>query len=577
MADHEPEPEEVTEKGKEILEPELPIALRKEKRSCTMHPMYPMSNYVSNTRLSMSFNAFTTNVSSIVIPKTIQEALSEPEWKVAVMEEMNALVKNQTWKIEGLPQGKPIVGCRWVFTPKFNADGSLERYKARLVAKGYTQTYGIDYMETFAPVAKLNTVRILLSIAANLDWSLRQLDVKNAFLNGKLEEEVYMSPPPGFEDRFGSKVCRLEKALYGLKQSPRAWFDRFTQFVKRQDYKQSQSDHTLFIKHSNDGKMSILIVYVDDIILTGNDLKEMETLKMKLATEFEVKDLGEMRYFLGMEIARSKKGISVSQRKYILDLLQDTGMSACKPADTPIDPNLKLGNIKEGVPVNTQQYQRLVGRLIYLSHTRPDIAFAVSMISQFMHCPFEEHLEAANRILRYLKSCPGKGLLFRRGEDRGVEAFTDADYAGSDVDRRSTSGYCTYVWGNLVTWRSKKQSVVASSAEAEYRSMANGVCELLWIRRVLEELKLRIDLPMKLFCDNKAAISIAHNPVQHDRTKHIEVDRHFIKENLDAGIICIPFVGTTEQTADVLTKGLFRPVFEKMISKLGMYDIYLPT
>ena len=352
----------------------------------------------------------------------------------------------------------------------------------------------------------------------------------------------------------------------------------FTQFVKRQDYKQSQSDHTLFIKHSNDGKMSILIVYVDDIILTGNDLKEMEKLKMKLATEFEVKDLGEMRYFLGMEIARSKEGIAVSQRKYILDLLQDTGMSACKPADTPIDPNLKLGNIKEGVPVNTQQYQRLVGRLIYLSHTRPDIAFAVSMISQFMHCPFEEHLEAANRILRYLKSCPGKGLLFRKGGKKEVEAFTDADYAGSDVDRRSTSGYCTYVWGNLVTWRSKKQGVVArSSAEAEYRSMANGVCELLWIRRVLEELKMEIDLPMKLFCDNKAAISIAHNPVQHDRTKHVEVDRHFIKENLDAGIICIPFVGTADQTADILTKGLFRPVFEKMISKLGMFDIYLPT
>ena len=218
-ADHEPEPVEVSEKGKEKVDSDsdLPIALRKEKRSCNMHPIYPMSNYVSNHRLSMSFNAFTTNVSSIVVPKTIQEALSEPKWRVAVMEEMNALAKNQTWKVEGLPQGKPIVGCRWVFTPKFNADGSLERYKARLVAKGYTQTYGIDYMETFAPVAKLNTVRILLSIAANLDWSLRQLDVKNAFLNGKLEEEVYMSPPPGFEEKVGSNVCRLEKALYGLK------------------------------------------------------------------------------------------------------------------------------------------------------------------------------------------------------------------------------------------------------------------------------------------------------------------------------------------------------------------------
>ena len=192
-----------------------------------------------------------------------------------------------------------------------------------------------------------------------------------------------------------------------------------------------------------------------------------------------------------------------------------------------------------------------------------------------MHCPYEDHLEAAYRILRYLKSCPGKGLLFKKGENRTIEAFTDADWAGSVTDRKSTSGYCTYVWGNLVTWRSKKQNVVArSSAEAEFRSMANGICEILWIRRLLKELKLETSLPMKLFGDNKAAISIAHNPVQHDRTKHIEVDRHFIKENLEAGVICVPFVTTKDQTADILTKGLFKPTFELLVNKLGMIDIY---
>jgi len=457
------------------------------------------------------------------------------------------------------------------------ADGTLERLKARLVAKGFTQTYGIDYTETFSPVAKLNTVRILLSIAANLDWPLRQFDVKNAFLNGKLEEEVYMSPPPGFENKFESKVCKLVKALYGLKQSPRAWFDRFTQFVKGQGYMQAQSDHTMFTKFSSDMKISVLIVYVDDIILTGDDYGGLEQLKEKLAKEFEIKDLGEMRYFLGMEVARSRKGIVVSQRKYILDLLKDTGMSGCRPAETPIDPNQKLGNIVDGVPVNVQQYQRLVGRLIYLAHTRPDIAFAVSLVSQFMHSPCEEHLDATHRILRYLKSCPGKGLLFKKGENRAVEAFTDADWAGPG-DRKSTSGYCTFVWGNLVTWRSKKQSVVSrSSAEAEFRSMANGICELLWIRRVLEDLKKEAELPLKLFCDNKAAISIAQNPVQHDRTKHIEIDRHFIKEKMEAGIICTPYITTKEQTADILTKGLFRPVFEFFVTKLGMYDMYAPT
>lgn len=386
-----------------------------------------------------------------------------------------------------------------------------------------------------------------------------------------------MRPPPGFEEKFHSKVCKLQKALYGLKQSPKAWFDLFTLFVKGQNYCQAQSNHTIFTKLSKEGKIAILIVYVDDIILTGDYHEELEILKEKMAKEFEMKDLGELRYFLGMEIARSKKGIIVSQRKYILDLLNDTGMSACKPVDTPIDPNKKLGVVKDGTPVNVEQYQILVGRLIYLAHTRPDIAFAVSLVSQFMHCSYEEHLKAAYRILRYLKSCPGKGLLFKKSDSRSVESFTDADWGGS-FDGKSTSRYCTYVWGNLVTWRSKKKNVVArSTAEAEFRSMENGICELLWIKRVLEDLKKGIKLPMKLFCDSKAAISISQNPVQHDRTKHVEIDRHFIKEKLEAGVICIPFVTSKEQTPDILTKGLFRPSFEFLVSKLGMYDIYAPT
>ncbi|KAL9434214.1 hypothetical protein AB3S75_028943 [Citrus x aurantiifolia] len=554
---------------------DLPIALRKGIRSCTKHPL---SNFISYKNISSSYCAFISQVSSVVIPKSVYEALNVPEWKEAMLEEMRALEKNATWEKVDLPDGKTTVGCKWVFTVKYNSDGSLERYKARLVAKGFTQTYGVDYSETFSPVAKLNTVRVLLSIAANLDWPLNQLDVKNAFLNGDLEEEVYMEPPPGFNEKFGSKVCKLKRSLYGLKQSPRAWFERFTNFVKSQGYDQGQSDHTLFTKRSIEDKISVLIVYVDDIILTGDDIVEMSRLKQNLAKEFEIKDLGQLKYFLGMEVARSKKGIVVSQRKYILDLLKETGMSGCKPSDTPIEANSKLGEVKNGVPVDKGRYQRLVGRLIYLSHTRPDIAFAVSMVSQFMHSPYEEHLEAVYRILRYLKSTPGKGLFFKKNEKRGIEVYTDADWAGSVTDRRSTSGYCTFLWGNLVTWRSKKQNVVArSSAEAEFRSMAQGVCEILWLKRVLEELKRPVSLPMKLYCDNKAAISIAHNPVLHDRTKHVEIDRHFITEKLKEGIICTPFVPTTQQVADVLTKGLLRQPFEVQVSKLGMTNIFAPT
>ncbi|TYK04502.1 Cysteine-rich RLK (receptor-like protein kinase) 8 [Cucumis melo var. makuwa] len=297
-----------------------------------------------------------------------------------------------------------------------------------------------------------------------------------------------------------------------------------------------------------------------------------------MGDEFEIKDLGNLKYFLGMEVARSKEGISVSQRKYTLDLLTETGMLGCRPADTPIEFNCKLGNSDDQVPVDKEQYQRLVGKLIYLSHTRPDISFAVSVVSQFMQAPYEKHMEAVNRILRYLKNTPGKGLMFRKTNRKTIEAYTDSDWAGSVIDRKSTSGYCTFVWGNLVTWRSKKQSVVArSSAEAEYRAMSLGICEEIWLQKVLSDLHQECETPLKLFCDNKAAISIANNPVQHDRTKHVEIDRHFIKERLDSGSICIPYIPSSQQIADVLTKGLLRPHFDLCVSKLGLIDIYLPT
>ncbi|KAI3459864.1 hypothetical protein Pfo_016527, partial [Paulownia fortunei] len=273
--------------------------------------------------------------------------------------------------------------------------------------------------------------------------------------------------------------------------------------------------------------------------------KERQVLKHYLAKEFEIKELGRLKYFLGIEVAHSNKEIFISQQKYVTDLFKETEKLGCKPISTPIDLNHKLGEAEEDVAVDKGRYQRLVGRLIYLSHTRPDIAYAVSVISQFMHNPKEVHLQAVNRVLQYLKGTPGKGILFRRSTGLVLEAYTDADYAGSIVDRRSTIRYCTFLGWNLVTWRSKKQNVVSrSSAEAEFRAMAQGVCELLWFKIILEDLNIRWDGPMRLYCDNKSAINIAHNPVQHDRTKHIEIDRHFIKEKLESGLICIPYMPT---------------------------------
>ena len=276
--------------------------------------------------------------------------------------------------------------------------------------------------------------------------------------------------------------------------------------MKEFGYKQSNSYHTLFIKHK-EGKVTALIVYVDDMVLTGDDPCEMKALQEYLATKFEMKDLGQLKYFLGIEVARSKHGVLLSQRKYVLDLLTETGMLGCKPVETPMEMNHKLGILPDQAPTDKGRYQRLVGRLIYLSHIRPDIAYAVSVVSQFMHAPSEEHMEAVYRILRYLKSAPGKCLLFLKNGISNIEGYTDSDWAGDQTTRRSTSGYFTFVEGNLVTWKSKKQKVVArSSAEAKFRGMAHGVCELLWIRNILRDLGIEYATPMNLHCDNKAAI-----------------------------------------------------------------------
>ncbi|KAH9685014.1 protein kinase domain-containing protein [Citrus sinensis] len=488
----------------------------------------------------------TTSPIRRILPQCQNRALKDPKWKAAMNDEMRSLQKNQTWELVDLPPGKKPVGCRWIYTIKYKTDGSIERYKARLVAKGYTQTYGIDYTDTFALVAKINTIRILLSLAVNLDWLVQQFDVKNAFLHGDLFEEIYMDLPPGCSgpERLNQKVCKLKKSLYGLKQSPRAWFGKFTKAMVRFGYNQSNSDHTLFIK-KRQGKITALIVYVDDMVVTGNDEEETEALQKYLSREFEMKDLGALKYFLGIEVSRSKGGIFLSQRKYALDLLHEMGMTACQPIDTPIEEGLKFCITSDQVPVDKGRYQRLIGRLMYLSHTRPDLAYALSVVSQFMHNPGEQHMKAVMRILS---------------------------------DRRSTSGYFTFVGGNLITWRSKKQHVVArSSAEAEYRGMALGICEGLWISFILNDLGYPSQQPIQLYCDNKAARDIAHNPVQHDRTKHVEVDRFFIKEKLDGKILELPKIRSEDQLADILTKAISSRPFTKFLDKLGMQDIYAPA
>jgi len=554
-----------------------PIASRVGNRS-TRNP-YPIYNFVSYHRFSPVYNAFISSLSSVSVPKSVKEALSHPGWQQAMVDEMAALHSSGTWDLVPLPPGKTVVGCRWVYNVKVGPDGQVDRLKARLVAKGYTQVFGVDYTDTFSPVAKISSIRIFLSIAAIHHWPLYQLDIKNAFLHGDLKEEVYMEQPPGFVAQGGETnlVCKLKRSLYGLKQSPRAWFGRFSTVLQDFGLIRSKVDHSVFYRHQQ-GKSIYLVVYVDDIVITGNDAEGMVQLKQHLFKHFETKDLGKLKYFLGIEVAQSKQGICISQRKYALDILEETGMLDCRPIDTPMDPNIKLVPEQGKLFSDPGRYRRLVGKLLYLTVTRPDISFAVSIVSQFLASPCDSHWDAVIRILRYIKKSPGTGVLYKDHGNTEIIGYTDADWAGCPWDRKSTSGYCVFLGGNLISWKSKKQNVVArSSAEAEYRSIALGTCELIWLKHLLSELKFYMKGPIKLMCDNQAALHIASNPVFHERTKHIEIDCHFVREKIASGEIVTSFVGTNDQLADIFTKALRGPRVEYLCNKLGAFDIHAPA
>ncbi|XP_059625362.1 uncharacterized mitochondrial protein AtMg00810-like [Cornus florida] len=320
------------------------------------------------------------------------------------------------------------------------------------------------------------------------------------------------------------------------------------------------------------------MVYVDDIVIAGSDKDGIQVLIHHLSSSFLTKDLGKLWYFLGIEVARSKQGISLSQWKYTLDLLQDTGYLGSKPVATPMETNVKL-KVDDGDTLNDpEMYRRLVGKLIYLTITRPDISYAVSVVSQFMTSPQVPHMEAVVSLLKYLKGAPERGLFYRSSGHLQIEGYADANWAGSPSDRRSTTGYCTFIGENLVTWRSKKQSVVArSGAEAEYRAMAHTACELTWLKTLLQELGISVQCPIPLHCDNQAAIHIASNLVCHERTKHIEVDCHFIQPKVDSNEIVTPFVPSGRQLANIFTKALPKNSIDSICSKLGVIDIYSPA
>jgi histone deacetylase 1/2 len=446
-----------------------------------------------------------------------------------------------------------------VYRIKKKADGTIDRYKARLVAKGFKQRYGIDYEDTFSPVVKIATIRIVLSIYVSRGWSLRQLDVKNAFLHGVLEEEVYMKQPPGFESSsIPHYICKLDKALYGLKQAPRAWYSRLSSKLCALGFVPSKADTSLFL-YNKSGIIIYMLIYVDDIIVTSSSDHAITCLLRDLNENFAIKDLGDLHYFLGIEVKRTPNGLILTQEKYASDLVAKVGMNGCKATPTPLSSTEQL-SLYDGTPLGPEdstQYRSIVGALQYLTLTRPDLAFSVNKVCQFLHAPTTDHWTAVKRILRYVFDTLKVGITFARSSSTFLSAFSDADWAGSLDDRRSTGGFAIFVGPNLVSWSARKQDTVSrSSTEAEYKALANATAELIWVEALLAELGVKLREKPCLWCDNLGATYLSVNPVFHARTKHIEIDFHFVRERVAKNLLGIRFISSKDQVADGFTKAL---------------------
>jgi hypothetical protein len=508
---------------------------------------------------------------SSIEPYRIEDALRDPDWVLAMQEELNNFTRNEVCHLVPRPN-QNVVGTKWVFRNKQDEHGVVTRNKARLVAKGYSQVEGLDFDETYAPVARLESIRILLANATYHGLKLYQMDVKSAFLNGPIKEEVYVEQPSGFEDsEYPNHVYKLSKALYRLKQAPRAWYECLRYFLITNGFKVGKADPTLFTKIVAKD-LFVCQIYVDDIIFGSTNKSTYEEFSRIMIQKFEMSMMRELKYFLGFQIKQLQDGTFIIQTKYIQDIHKNFGMKDGKPIKTPMRTNRHLDLDTGGKSVDQKVYRLMIGSLLYLCASRLDIMLSVFMCARFQPDPNEVHLRAVKRIMRYLVYTHKFGLWYPKGSTFNLIGYSDADWAGCKIDRKSTLGTCQFLGRSLVSWASKKQNSVAlSTAEAEYIAVGHCCAQLLWMRQTLRDYGYKLS-KVPLLCDNESAICMADNPVEHNRTKHIDIQYHFLRDHQQNGDIEIAYVNTKNQLADIFTKPLYEKTFSKLRNELNILD-----
>jgi hypothetical protein len=576
-------------------------------------------------------------------PASFDKAIHHPvfgkQWTEGIRSELQSLKANKTWSVvpeAELPAGAHVLSSKWVFKTKKSADGSI-RHKARLVVRGYEQVSGIDYEETFAPVARLVSLRMLLALAARNDWEIEQMDVVTAFLNPDIDGEVYMELPDGIDlnrsgagsgsnnkstgNRYSGKgrsVVKLLKALYGLKQAPRLWYQAIDRFLTSIKFRRCEYDPNVYISEdsTSDADRVIILLYVDDLLLFSSSPERIRHFKEILKKQYQMTDLGPVRKFLGLEITRNRKErtLTVTQKQKIGELLAKTQMANCHGQWTPLPTNLELEPITPDSPealdtLGRQNYQSVVGSLMWIMlGTRPDLAFTVATLSKFNATPSRQHEAAAKHVLRYLRNTSNCGITFN-GSDGPPIGFSDSDFAGDKTDRKSTSGYVFTLCGGAISWRARKQPLVAfSTVEAEYIGASDASKEAFWIRNLYADTALRkrqplidhssanccrncempltvtevlstpstapetLDVPEQLlYLDNQGAMELAKNPRFHERTKHINIRYHFVRDACERKALRINYIATADMTADIMTKSLPRETHWRHTAGMGIH------